>query len=78
MTSTGGSGWRDLRVARLSRCVIAPSQGGPRIGAIRGARLKFAEVIEDAHDHGALGDERDELHAVAAAPAAQWVDLLDA
>ena len=77
MTSTG-SGWRDLPVQRSFCRVMLPSPGEPRIGAIRGARLKFAEVIEDAHDHGALGDERDELHAVAAAPAAQWVDLLDA
>jgi len=31
--------------------------GGPRIGAMRGARLKFANVVEDVHDYGALGDE---------------------
>jgi len=27
---------------------------GPRIGAMRGARLKFADVLEDAHDYGGL------------------------
>ena len=38
----------------------------------------FAEVIEDAHDHGALGDEGDDLHVAAAAPAAQRIDLVNA
>ena len=38
MTSTGGSGWRDLAVQSSSRRVMLPSPGRPRIGAIRGAR----------------------------------------
>lgn len=43
--------------------------------AWRVARL--AEVIENAHDHGALDDKGDDLHAAAAARAAQRVDLID-
>jgi len=39
MTSTGGSGWCDLRVQRSSRCCIASTPSGPRIGTMRGARL---------------------------------------
>ena len=30
---------------------------------MRGARLKLAEVIENAHDYGGLGDEGNQLHA---------------
>jgi hypothetical protein len=37
-TSTGGSKAR-YAVTAIIRCVIAPYPGGPRIGAIRGARL---------------------------------------
>ena len=37
---------------------------------MRGARLKLAEVIENAHDYGGLGDEGNQLHAAAAASAA--------
>ncbi len=40
------------------------------------APIAVLEVIEDAH--GALGDERDQLHAAAAASAAQRVGPVDA
>jgi hypothetical protein len=50
---------------------MLPSPGGPRIGAHAWRAAGLAEVLEDAHDHGALGDEGDELHAAAATSAAQ-------
>ena len=34
------------------------------------ATFEFAEVIENAHNHGALGDEGDQAHAATAASAA--------
>jgi len=44
--------------------------------ARRTARL--VEVIENAHNHGALVDAGDQTHAAAAAPAAQRVGIKDA
>ena len=47
-------------------------------GLGRGSWSSFSlEVVQDASDHGGLGNEGDDLHLFPALPAGQGVDLVD-